>query len=92
MPHASVAVHVRVTPPEHPGATASVNVRLGLGSQASEAVGVLNCGELGHSTEPFGPTPLITGGVLSVTTMVRLHVDELLQSSVAVQVRVTLYS
>src|SRR5262245_22688339 len=57
-------------------------------SQASLAVALPKTTGLGHSTfATVGHE--ITGGVLSVTEMVRLHVEELPPSSVAVQVRVT---
>jgi hypothetical protein len=57
-------------------------------SQRSEAVAAPKLGAFGHSTfDTVGH--VITGGVLSVTEMVRLQVEELPQSSVAVQVRVT---
>ena len=49
-------------------------------------------GVAGHSIGVTTIGQVMTGGVLSVTEIVLLHVAELPQSSVAVQVRVTLYS
>jgi hypothetical protein len=70
----------------------STNDKATLGSQLSVAVGVANSGVAGHSTVPSGGSGAKTGGVLSVTVMVWLAVRVLPQTSVAVQVRVTLYS
>jgi acyl-CoA-binding protein len=70
----------------------SLNVNEGLGSHASVAVGVVKAGVAGHSTDDGPGKPEITGAVLSVTEMVWEAWEELLQSSVAVQERVTLYS
>ncbi len=70
----------------------STKVIVGLGSQASVAVGVLQFGAAGHSTVPPLPTPLITGAVLSVTVKVSVAVDVLPQASVAVHVLVIEYS
>src|SRR5207247_1439567 len=92
LPHASFAVHVRVTScacGQFPGVVTSANVRVGLGSHASVAVGVLNVGVAGHSTVCGPPTPVITGAVVSTTCTVWLAVELLPQWSVAVQVRVT---
>jgi hypothetical protein len=60
-------------------------------SHASVAVGAINTGIDGQSIGEVCVTHVITGGVLSLTTMVPVHVAVLPQSSVAVQVRVTLY-
>src|SRR5207247_7422898 len=52
LPQASFAVQVRVTeyfPAQLPGVVASADVRLGLGSHASVAVGVVKLGVAGHS-------------------------------------------
>src|SRR5439155_8454464 len=65
------------------------NVRVGLGSQASVAVGVVNDPVAGHSTVEGPGSVEITGGVVSTRWMVWLAVELLLQRSVAVQVRVT---
>ena len=60
-----------------------------LTSQASEAEAAPKFGEAGHSIVVAGLGQVIEGGVLSVTEIVLLQVEELPQSSVAVQVRVT---
>src|SRR5439155_26530797 len=65
------------------------NVRVGLGSQASVAVGVVHVPVAGHSTVEGPGSVEITGGVVSTTWMVWLAVELFLQRSVAVQVRVT---
>ena len=72
-----------------PGVVTSDDVGITLLSQASVAVAEPKLGAFGHSTEEAGFGHVITGGVLSVTEMVRLQVEELPQSSVAVHVRVT---
>jgi len=59
-------------------------------SHASVAVGGLNVGVAGHKIGVVCATQVIVGGVLSWTTIVALHVAVLAQSSVAVQVLVTL--
>jgi hypothetical protein len=64
----------------------------GVASQISIAVGVVKDGVAGHSTELGPGNVLSTGAVLSVTLMIWNAVDVLPQSSMAVQVRVTLYS
>src|SRR5258706_373457 len=91
LPQSSVAVHVRVTENscgQLPGVVASANVGITLGSHKSEAVAAPKEGLAGHSTlDTVGH--VIVGAVLSVTEIVLLHVEELPQSSVAVQVRVT---
>jgi hypothetical protein len=60
-------------------------------SHASVAVGGVNTGTAGQSIGVVCATHVIVGGVMSCTTMVRLQVELLPQSSVAVHVRVTLY-
>lgn len=96
LPQSSVAVHVRVTlySWEHIplGVVTSANVIVGVASQSSIAVAGGNTGSPGHSMEETTVGHVMTGGVSSVTKIVRLHVDELPQSSVAVHVLVTLYS
>jgi hypothetical protein len=92
LPQSSVAVQVRVTEysaGQLPGVVTSEDVGITLLSHKSEAVAEPKLGELGHSTEAAGLGQVITGGVLSVTEIVLLQVEELPQSSVAVQVRVT---
>src|SRR5258706_4697795 len=92
LPQSSVAVQVRVTENscgQLPGVVTLLAVISTLMSQASDAVAGPNDGVLGHSTVAAGLGHVIEGGVLSVTEMVLLQVEELPQSSVAVQVRVT---
>jgi NAD/NADP transhydrogenase beta subunit len=88
----SVAVQVRVTEiPQVKALVTSTCVRLGLESHVSVACGLLNAvvGSIGHSTVPFGPTPVITGLVVSTWLIVWLAVAVFVLQSVAVQVRVT---
>src|SRR5258706_10152460 len=92
LPQSSVAVQVRVTENscgQLPGVVASANVGSTLGSHKSEAVAAPNEGVAGHSMLAAGLGQVIVGAVLSVTEIVLLQVEELPQSSVAVQVRVT---
>ena len=94
LPQASLAVHVRVTeyfPAQLPGVVASADVRLGAGSQASVAVGVVKLGLAGHSIVVGPGSAVIAGAAVSVTFTVWLAVLVLLQTSLAVQVRVTEY-
>ena len=74
------------------GVVTSLDVIVTIASHASVAVAAGKVGTAGHSTDAGVVGQISTGGVLSVTAMVLLHVAELPQSSVAVQVRVTLYS
>jgi hypothetical protein len=62
-----------------------------LGSQASVAVGGVNTGVAGQLIGVTCVTQVIVGGVTSCTTIVRLQVAVLPQSSVAVHVLATLY-
>ena len=64
----------------------------GVASHASVAVAAPKLGEAGHSIGDDTVGQVITGGVLSSTAIERLQVDALPQSSVAVQVRVTVNS
>jgi hypothetical protein len=94
-PQSSVAVHVRVilySEGHVPGVFASLKVNDTNGSQRSVAVGVVNAGVAGHSMVVGPGSAPITGGVVSSTLMVCDAVLVLPQSSVAVHVRVTLYS
>src|SRR5207237_412574 len=94
LPHPSFAVHVRVTSyscGQLPAVVTSSNVSVGLVSHASVAVGALTVGVAGHWIACGGPTPEITGGVVSTTCTVWLAVLWLPQWSVAVHVRVTSY-
>ena len=61
-----------------------------MASHASVAIGGVNTGNAGQLTGVDCATQLITGGVISCTTIVALQVAELPQSSVAVHVRVAL--
>jgi hypothetical protein len=61
-----------------------------LGSQASDAVAAPKVGTAGQLIGEDTAGHVIDGGVISCTAMVRLQVDVLPQSSVAVHVRVTL--
>src|SRR5262249_30518855 len=95
LPQWSVAVHVRVTLyswAHVPGVVASANVSAGFGSQTSLAVGSANTSGAGHSTFVGAGTSLIAGAVSSDTLIVWLFCELLPQWSVAVHVRVTLYS
>ena len=95
LPQSSVAVQVRTTVyscGQVPGVVASLNVMDTLASHASVAVATPKLGVAGHSTEAVGFGHVMTGAVLSVTEIVRAHCVELPQSSVAVQVRTTVYS
>lgn len=94
-PQSSVAVHVRVTVyscGQEPGVVTSAKVGTTDASQASVAVATPKLGAAGHSTVAGGFGHVSVGAVLSVTVMVRVHCAVLLQSSVAVQVRTTVYS
>ncbi len=93
LPQSSVAVHVRVTlyvPAHDPCVVASVKLIVTVPSQASVAVGALNTGTAGQLIGLVWATHVIVGGVLSRTTIVPVQEAVLPQSSVAVQVRVTL--
>ena len=92
LPQSSVAVQVRVTVNGHsPEVVTSENVGTTLLSHRSEAVAAPKIMGFGHSTfDTVGQ--VIEGAVLSVTEIALLQVEELLQSSVAVQVRVMVYS
>src|SRR6187401_1619024 len=95
-PQSSVAVHVLVTVSSAghvPGVVTSAKVTITEASQASVAVAKPKVGVKGQSIVSFGITgQVITGGVVSCTKMEALQVDEFPQSSVAVQVLVTVSS
>jgi len=94
LPQSSVAVHVRVTlyvPAHVPCVVASDAVIVTVPSHASVAVGAVHTGTAGQSIGEVCATHVITGAVTSRTTIVRLQLVLLPQSSVATQVRVTLY-
>src|SRR3989442_9454149 len=91
-PPPAFAVHVGVTSEacgQLPGVVTSANVSVGLLSQASVAVGLLNVGVAGHWIVCAGPTPEITGAVVSTTCTVWLAVLVFPHPSFAVHVRVT---
>ena len=91
LPQWSVAVQVRVTSfacGQLPVVVTSANVSVGLGSQLSVALGVLNVGVAGHWIVCAPPTPAITGGVVSFTLNAWLHVLEHVLASVIVSVSV----
>src|SRR5216117_3311114 len=92
LPQWSVAVQVRVTSwlgGQEPAVVTSANVSVGVGSQASVAVGVANEGVAGHSIVVGPGSEEMTGAVVSTTWMTWLAMLLLPQWSVAVQVRVT---
>src|SRR6266511_1127833 len=94
LPHASVAVQVRVTEyfcGQEPGVVTSAKVRVAVPPQASVAVGVAKEGVAGHWMVEGPGSAEMTGAVLSSTVMVWLAVLGLPHGSVAVQVRVTEY-
>jgi predicted RecA/RadA family phage recombinase len=94
LPHASVAVHVRVMlyePVQAPGVDTSLCVREKTLPQLSVAVATSNAGEAGQFMVDGLGKAAITGGVISWTFMVCEAVELLPHSSVAVHVRVTLY-
>ena len=96
LPHSSVAVHVRTTwnvaEAPHPlGAEASVNARLAT-LQASKGRGVINVGVSGHCTLDGPGSEGNEGASVSCTVTVSDVVAVLLQASLAIQVRVTLYA
>ena len=94
LPQSSVAVQVLVTLyscGHVPFVWLSLNVKETVASQASVAVGTSNDGVAGHSTKLGAGNSLMTGAVLSITLIICDVVEALPQSSVAVQVRVTLY-
>src|SRR5436309_15830738 len=73
LPQWSVAVQVRVTLlacGQAPGVVTSAKVRVGLGSHASVAVGVVNTGVAGHSIIVGPRSAEMLGAVESTTLMV----------------------
>ena len=77
-------------PAHDPCVVASENVIVTVASQASVAVGATHAGVEGQLIGVVCVAHVIVGGVTSLTTIVRLQVAVLPQSSVAVQVLVTL--
>src|SRR5688572_814928 len=95
LPQSSVAVQVRVNwklPGQLPGVVTSLKLMATEGSQASVAVAAAKVGVAGQLIGDITVGQVMAGGVISCTLMARLQVDVLPQSSVAVQVRVTVYS
>ena len=93
-PQASVAVHVLVTlydPAHAPGVVTSFDVSVKALSQASVAVATANTGSTGQLIVVGKGSELMTGAVISCTLIVCDLVAIFPHSSVAVQVRVTLY-
>ena len=73
MPHASVAVHVRVTlyvPAQAPGIVISLEVNVNALPQASMAVATANTGTSGQFMVVGAGSAEITGAVISCTLMV----------------------
>ena len=92
-PQSSVAVQVLVVLyvfGQGPATVTSANVRATIGSQRSDTIGSGNTGVAGQLIGDVAGGQTILGGVTSCTTIVRLHVAVLPQSSVAVHVLVTL--
>src|SRR5438094_9417989 len=92
LPQFSVGVQARVTSwfcAHEPGVVTSAKVSVGLGSQASVAVGVTKDGVAVHRLEEGRGGVEWSGAVVSTTWMTWLAVLLLPQWSVAVQVRVT---
>jgi len=78
-------------PEQDPGVVTSTKVIVTLTSHASVAVGGTNVGTAGQLIGVVCGTQVIVGGVISRTTTTPVQVAVFPQSSVAVQVRVTLY-
>ena len=94
-PQSSVAVQVRVTlysPAQSPKVVTSLNTRLKALPQSSVAEAVAKDGVAGQSIVLTAGSGAITGAVTSCTLIVCAAMDTLPQSSVAVHVRLTLYS
>jgi len=93
LPQSSVAVQVLLTlyePTQVPGVVRSEKVIATVRSHASVAVGGIKTGKAGQVIGDVCATQVIVGGVISCTTTVPLQVAVLPQSSVAVQVLLTL--
>lgn len=94
LPHPSFAVQVRVIVYSFghgPFVVTSANVNVGT-AQLSVAVGVAHAGVPEHSIDEGPGNPEMTGGTVSSTLIVCVAVAVLPQGSVAVHVRVMLYS
>ena len=87
LPHSSTAVHVLVMifSPEHfPGAVFSANVSCTVSEHSSSAVTVGNDGKpAAQLTVTSSGTPLMSGGVLSITFTLNSKMLEFPHSSVA---------
>jgi hypothetical protein len=95
LPQPSIAVHVRVrlySCPQTPGTESVTNVTVTAASQASMAVGVPKTGTEPHSIGLMTTGQVMTGAVLSSTTIVLLQEAEFPHPSMAVHVRVKVYS
>lgn len=93
-PHTSVAVHVRETEysfAHEPGVVTSANDKVGV-PQLSVAVGVAHTGVTEHSVVVGPGNGEMTGGVVSTTLIICAAVEVFPQGSVAVHVRVMVYS
>jgi hypothetical protein len=91
LPQSSVAVQVRVNVyacPQFPAMESVMNVKLTTGSQSSVTTGVPKVGSAPQSIGEITIAHMISGGVLSTTSMVCTQVAVFPQSSVAVQVLV----
>ena len=77
-------------PAQEPEVDTSDEVIVTIASHASVAVAAPKDGEAGQLIGEVTVGQVMTGGVISCTTMVALHVAVFPQSSVAVQVRVIL--
>ena len=91
LPQSSVAVHVLVVvndPGQVPGVDESENVIATVPSHESVAVGATHAGVAGQLIGVVWVAHVIVGGVTSCTTIERLQVAVLPQSSVAVHVLV----
>ena len=95
LPHASVAVHVLVTlysPAQSPGVVTSLDNNVNALLQPSDADATANVGVAGQVIVVGAGNEAMTGASTSITWMVCAVVDKLPHASIAVQVRVTLYS
>src|SRR5688572_19689650 len=95
LPQSSRATQVRINVyswSHDPGMESVVKVTSTRPSQPSVTVGASKTGTEPHSIGLISSAHMITGAVLSCTSMVALHDAELPQSSRATQVRINVYS
>ena len=95
LPQSSLATQVRVTvysAGQEPGVVTSEKTMETFGSQASEAKAGPKAGTAGQLMGDTTAGHVIEGAVMSCTLMERLQAEVLPQSSLATQVRVTVYS